>query len=316
MTMPSSRSASWRPFPRGARDQAARGEVLEHLHRHVLAHAETGKIDSLGAIGAERENAGGERVARRAGSTVRPSQNTWPSAVSRPPRARSASRWPLPSAPAKPSDLAAVRRSRVTSEKRGPAESASPRSRRSPSPMSAGSAGNPMSIEPADHQRDQIVLRKVSSTVVRALLDAVAQDGDAVGEVEDLGQAVADIDHRRCPPTDPARMIPVSLATSARSRVEVGSSSSSTLGSPISALTISRNWRCGRGETADQGVGRDGEIVGARAGAAAQSRASPSGGAPRRENQVLRDGELADQRVVLVDGGEAELAGRAADRPP
>ena len=50
------------------RDQPAGGELVEHLYRHVFAHAEAGKDRFRRPIGAERENAGVESVARPAGS--------------------------------------------------------------------------------------------------------------------------------------------------------------------------------------------------------------------------------------------------------
>ena len=49
------------------RDHSGRGELFEHLHRHVLADAERGKDRFLRAVGAERHDAGVERLARSAG---------------------------------------------------------------------------------------------------------------------------------------------------------------------------------------------------------------------------------------------------------
>ena len=132
----------------------------------------------------------------------RPSHNTWPSASSRPPSARSASRWPLPSAPAKPR-ISPRRTSKARSVKARAAQSLRPRARCSVDAV-VGSRRIFRLDRPADHQRDQIVLRQRLVDLVGALADAVAEDGDAVGERQDLRQPVADIDDRRARGDDPA----------------------------------------------------------------------------------------------------------------
>ena len=46
---------------------------------------------------------------------------------------------------------------------------------------------------PPDHERDELLLRHAGG-LVRALADAVAEDGDPVGDAEHLRQPVADVD--------------------------------------------------------------------------------------------------------------------------
>ncbi len=139
----------------------ADGKAVEHLQRHVFAHAEFGKYRFGRAVGAEEEDACGDG-AGAASNTARRGRRKAACRLrlDKPPSARMASRWPLPSAPANPR-ISPLASEKDTSRKLCPL---------SPETASTGAAPacctEPLRIfrldRAADHQRDQIVLRKLS----------------------------------------------------------------------------------------------------------------------------------------------------------
>ena len=169
--------------------------------------------------------------------------------------------------------------------------------------------GNSPSIERPTISAIEIVLGESSLDRVGAVADAVAEDGDAIGEVENLRQPVADIDDA-VPSAVSRRTIAVSLATPSRSSDEVGSSRSSTFGLRDQRLDDFEELPLGGVSSPTSASGRDAEIVGgelvARPRRSSRRWHRIAGGG---EQQVLRDGQFADERIVLVDRGEAEPAG-------
>ena len=243
-----------------------------------------------------------------------PSQAALPSARSIPASARRNCSWPLPSAPAMPriSPLATSGRSARSARRAGPRRRARPRAppRRRAAPGNASSSGRPI-----------ISATRLSSVIAggveRPLADAVAKDGDAVGDAEHLRQAVADVDD-----ADSRRGSARARARAGARRppgpsAVVGSSSSSTFGRASSDLTTSSSWRSASDSDAHRRLRGHvevelGELL---RGPCLHPAVRRLLAARHREVQVLGDRQVADVRVGLVRDSEAELAGLGRGAP-
>ena len=160
---------------------------------------------------------------------------------------------------------------------------------------------------PSDHERDQIVFRQRLIDLVGALADAVAKNCDAVGKRQDLRQPVADIDDRHArrhdAPDDLGELFDAGNVQ-ARSRL-VEQQDLRVRGQCLDDL---EKLPLRTAQLANQRIRRDAKVVGrellCRPLPLSRQRLWPVAGA---QQQVLGDRQLAHQRVVLINHGQAEL---------
>ena len=174
--------------------------------------------------------------------------------------------------------------------------------------LEALQAGHPA----ADHQRCQP--RQVQSARRQRGDDvAVAQDGHVVGDGEHLLEEVADVDDAT-PRSRSRRMASKSRSRSAGESRAVGSSMTRMRASRESALTISVS--CWSATPSGSHRAVHGQLdalrAGLRRGALPQrgpvDEAACASFGLTAEGDVLRHGELRDEREVLVDDGHAGVA--------
>ena len=193
----------------------------QHLDRRVRAHAQHGEERLPRPVAAQQHHACAERAERRSGVERVPSQVALPVARSTPASARRNWHLPLPSAPAMPEDLAlrdseVDRAEALASQARDGQEHLAVRLRAQCRSGNASWSGRPI-----------ISATRLSSDMPggleRALADAVAQDGDPVGDAEHLRQSMADVDDADpCPAlleherVEPLRPPPARAPSSAR----------------------------------------------------------------------------------------------------
>ena len=160
----------------------------------------------------------------------------------------------------------------------------------------------------AHHQGDEIVLREPVVDIVGALAFAVAQNGHPVGESEGLRQSVAHIDDRGARGDDPMDDVAQLFDTGnveARGRLI----EEEDLRVRSQCLDDLEELALRRAQMSDQGIWRNTEIVGSKLLCGPLPLSTDSRGAIHGpEEEVLRHGQLAHQRVVLIDDGQAELA--------
>ena len=167
-------------------------ELFEHLDRHILAHAEHRKDRLRAAIPAEHHDASADRAVRRAEPEALAFAARLATCVFK--TANGAQHFALAVAlgAGETEDLAAMKIEVHLTEHRACQPSNGQRD------VSLASRptllGRKLSLDrPPNHERDQVLLREVLGGFVRALPHAVAQHGNALGERENLGQAMADV---------------------------------------------------------------------------------------------------------------------------
>ena len=169
--------------PLGKRLQRRDGRVLAHGQAH---HQALG-VPVRGHVRGPVQQIAGERQRRPPTATV-------PVNGSSPASARSSSLWPLPTTPASADDLARAAADAETPVKPGPERSST--TKLASSLARRRVLGREGRVElAADDQGQQLVVGDVADPG-GAAHPAVAEDGDPVGELADLGQPVGDVDDR------------------------------------------------------------------------------------------------------------------------
>ena len=290
------------------RHQAEFEEFFELRQHHIFTQTELGENRFAGTVGAQIEKTVGERFARRGGAHPFAGATHDPARLFEPDQGTHRLALTIAVGAGEAEDLAALNvETDIVKIAAGEIARAEDRRAAGEAHLLRIFALNVAS----DHERDEVLLGQILGHREGTAMDAVAQDRDPVGELENFRQAVADIDHPGAHGgelADDLGELAHTFDIQRRGRLV----QEQHLGVGHQRLDDLDELAVRRGEVADQRGDGNAETH------AADLRFGPGHdvlefdrAARRAEIEVLRDGQLAHQGIVLIDGRQAEARSEA-----